>query len=102
MVAAWGNGYWIGLLDAAVERNATRATLEVRAGNVPAQRLYEKLGFAADGVRRRYYRDGEDGLIMTTPALNTPEMIVRIAAARAEAHDRAAQCLGRILEVGRA
>ncbi len=95
---AWrgcGLGQWllIGLLDAAIERGAQRSTLEVRAGNISAQRLYEKLGFEAAGLRRRYYRDGEDGLIMTTPPLDAPEMATRIAAARVEARERAAKCL---------
>ena len=41
-------------------------TLEVREGNAPAIALYEKLGFAAVGRRKRYYADTrEDALIMT-------------------------------------
>ena len=41
-------------------------TLEVRAGNVPAIGLYEKLGFEVVGRRRNYYREeGEDALLMT-------------------------------------
>ena len=40
-------------------------TLEVRASNVGAIALYEKLGFEARGVRRGYYTDNrEDALIM--------------------------------------
>lgn len=40
-------------------------TLEVRVSNGAAIRLYERLGFARHGVRRRYYSDnGEDALIM--------------------------------------
>jgi [ribosomal protein S18]-alanine N-acetyltransferase len=40
-------------------------TLEVRVSNHGAIRLYEKLGFAARGVRRGYYTDNrEDALIM--------------------------------------
>ncbi|WP_043640024.1 ribosomal protein S18-alanine N-acetyltransferase [Desulfovibrio sp. TomC] len=39
--------------------------LEVRAGNVPAKKLYLRHGFAVVGVRKRYYADnGEDALIM--------------------------------------
>jgi ribosomal protein S18 acetylase RimI-like enzyme len=64
---------------------------------VAAQRLYEKLGFEVAGLRRSYYRDGEDGLIMTTPPLNSPEMISRINAARVEARVRVAGCLERVL-----
>ena len=40
-------------------------TLEVRASNVPAIALYEKLGFAKIGRRKNYYRNPrEDALIM--------------------------------------
>ena len=47
-----------------------RFTLEVRRSNAPAIHLYEREGFRAAGVRRRYYQDnGEDALIMwRTPA----------------------------------
>lgn len=42
-----------------------RGYLEVRAGNVPARRLYARHGFSVVGVRKRYYPDnGEDALVM--------------------------------------
>ncbi len=42
-------------------------TLEVRVGNIPAIKLYEKFGFKSLGVRKGYYQDnGEDALIMWT------------------------------------
>ena len=49
---------------------AARYTLEVRTSNTGAIRLYERFGFRAAGMRRRYYQDnGEDALIMwRTPA----------------------------------
>lgn len=44
---------------------ARRATLEVRASNTGARRLYERLGFAPAGTRRNYYSDpAEDALIL--------------------------------------
>ena len=47
-----------------------RFTLEVRRSNSVAIRLYEREGFRAAGMRRRYYQDnGEDALVMwRTPA----------------------------------
>jgi ribosomal-protein-alanine N-acetyltransferase len=47
-----------------------RFTLEVRRSNLLAIRLYEREGFRAAGLRRRYYQDnGEDALVMwRTPA----------------------------------
>ena len=41
-------------------------TLEVRVSNEAAKGLYQGLGFEPAGVRRRYYSDGEDALIMWT------------------------------------
>lgn len=42
-----------------------RYTLEVRASNHEAVRMYERLGFHAQGRRSRYYHDnGEDAVIM--------------------------------------
>ena len=39
--------------------------LEVRQGNTAAQRLYERAGMTAAGVRREYYRDPvEDAVLM--------------------------------------
>jgi [ribosomal protein S18]-alanine N-acetyltransferase len=53
-------------LDVAAERGAGEAVLEVRAGNLPAQALYRRLGFEVVGQRRRYYREPvEDALVMT-------------------------------------
>ncbi|WP_248928748.1 ribosomal protein S18-alanine N-acetyltransferase [Paenibacillus hamazuiensis] len=44
---------------------AVRMTLEVRASNYIAQKLYEKMGFYSVGVRRGYYTDNrEDAIIM--------------------------------------
>ena len=46
-------------------RGAQRITLEVRASNDPAIRLYEKLGYAQVGLRKGYYeKPREDAIIM--------------------------------------
>ncbi len=38
--------------------------LEVRASNIPAQKLYKKKGFKIIGIHPSYYSDGEDAYIM--------------------------------------
>ncbi len=57
-------------LYARVQDANARYTLEVRQSNHSAIHLYEREGFRAAGLRRRYYQDnGEDALIMwRTPA----------------------------------
>ena len=52
------------LMRAATERGAERMTLEVRPSNTPALRLYEGLGFAAIGVRKKYYQDNDEDAIL--------------------------------------
>ena len=42
-------------LMVAAKRGTGRATLEVRASNERARRLYERLGFRLTGIRRGYY-----------------------------------------------
>ena len=47
------------------DRPNEQYTLEVRASNDPAIRLYERFGFRTAGRRRGYYHDNrEDALIM--------------------------------------
>jgi [ribosomal protein S18]-alanine N-acetyltransferase len=73
----------LALLDIALERRASEATLEVRLSNLPARRLYEKFGFRPVGIRPRYYTDNnEDALIMTTERLDGEAMRDRLARLR--------------------
>ncbi|HEX8940506.1 MAG TPA: ribosomal protein S18-alanine N-acetyltransferase [Candidatus Limnocylindrales bacterium] len=73
----------VALLDAAIERRAREATLEVRLSNLGARRLYEQYGFRPVGLRPRYYSDNnEDALIMTTEALDEAPMQARLARLR--------------------
>lgn len=53
------------LVEALKSRGSRCLTLEVRASNVPAITLYEKLGFSQIGRRKNYYRNPrEDALIL--------------------------------------
>ena len=53
-------------LDNASARGARLAVLEVRAGNLAARAMYERVGFKVVGERRNYYRQPvEDALVMT-------------------------------------
>src|SRR5205085_4636669 len=49
----------------AIAGGARSATLEVRHSNTAARRLYERLGFAVEGVRVDYYQQPrEDALVL--------------------------------------
>lgn len=57
------------LVDA-IQKGMIQATLEVRAQNSIAQKLYQRFRFEIVGRRPRYYRDNnEDALIMTVSNL---------------------------------
>ena len=43
---------------------ATECLLEVRVSNAPAIALYQKHGFEQIAVRKKYYENGEDALVM--------------------------------------
>lgn len=63
-----GHGFGRAMLEKmherAREQGAERILLEVRADNPRAQHLYERNGYRAIHVRRRYYEDGTDAIIM--------------------------------------
>ena len=64
----WGRGIGSRLLGEVLRRledgGAKRVFLEVRVDNHRAIRLYRKFGFRVAGVKRRYYLDGSDALVM--------------------------------------
>jgi ribosomal-protein-alanine N-acetyltransferase len=67
----------------------TEATLEVRASNYPAQKLYLRHGFEVAGIRYHYYHDnGEDAVIMTRPTLVPADLQSELAALEADVRAR--------------
>ena len=54
-------------------KGVEKITLEVRASNEPALRLYEKLGYTQVGLRKGYYeKPREDALILQKSLLSEP------------------------------
>lgn len=51
------------LIRLAEEQGVTTIHLEVRVGNDTAIRLYERMGFTRDGIRKQYYTDPVEGCI---------------------------------------
>ena len=61
-----GEALTTALIDYSRDAKLAFLTLEVRAGNVPAVSLYQKLGMKEEGRRKNFYRHPtEDALIMT-------------------------------------
>lgn len=50
--------------DEARQRGATVLRLEVRATSQPAIALYERFGFVRSGLRKAYYENGIDAVLM--------------------------------------
>lgn len=53
------------VFEAAQRRGCRKAHLEVRRSNLIAQQFYQSLGFRETGVRRNYYNQNEDALLMS-------------------------------------
>jgi len=51
-------------VDCAKELSLTAVFLEVRESNVPAIELYKKLEFREISIRKKYYPDGENAVVM--------------------------------------
>jgi ribosomal-protein-alanine N-acetyltransferase len=67
------------LCDLAVSNECTAMTLEVRASNDIAQRLYRRFGFVPAGVRKKYYENSEDAIVMWCHDLQGPDVASRLA-----------------------
>ena len=65
---ARGKGIGSMLMEAALKymrEISEEVSLQVRASNSAAIHLYERFGFKRQGTIKRYYRDGEDALVMS-------------------------------------
>ena len=64
------------LLDLAWEANrrgCEAMTLEVRHTNVAAQQVYRRFGFVPAGVRKKYYENRDDAIVMWCAGVQQPE-----------------------------
>jgi [ribosomal protein S18]-alanine N-acetyltransferase len=57
-------------------------TLEVRASSTGAQELYRRFGFAPAGVRKKYYENSEDAIVMWCHDIDSDEYATRLAGLR--------------------
>ncbi len=93
-----GEALFVALLAEATKRGTTWLSLEVRASNRIAQRLYEKYELAAYSRRKGYYtNDGEDALVMWSRSLRDPAYVARLNALR----DQLQRKVGESVEVPR-
>ena len=60
------------------DRGCEAMTLEVRHTNTAAQQLYRRFGFVPAGVRKRYYENTDDAIIMWAHGVNTSEFVDRL------------------------
>jgi ribosomal-protein-alanine N-acetyltransferase len=69
------------LLDLAWEahrRGCAAMTLEVRHTNMSAQKLYERFGFVPVGVRKKYYENRDDAIVMWCADIQQQEFLERL------------------------
>ncbi len=66
----WGTFLMDHLIKKARKAGSHYILLEVRPSNTAAMALYKKFGFYPSSVRKRYYRDGEDAVVMRKDLLS--------------------------------
>lgn len=72
----------VALADEAVRRGCVSWTLEVRASSEGARELYRTFGFAPAGIRKNYYDNVEDAIVMWCHDITTPEYAARLESLR--------------------
>lgn len=60
----YGTRLTAALVNKAWELGATAMTLEVREGNIAAQKVYLTCGFASEGIRPNYYEDNHENAVI--------------------------------------
>lgn len=74
-----GTRLLVALARAAVARDATNLTLEVRVSNAGAQAMYRAFGFCEAGVRKGYYTESnEDAIVMWARDVHEPDYLARL------------------------
>jgi ribosomal-protein-alanine N-acetyltransferase len=66
------------LVILARDRGCLAMTLEVRHTNTAAQQLYRRFGFVPAGIRKKYYENKDDAIIMWAHGIDTPEFLERV------------------------
>ncbi len=59
-----GEGLISKMLEVCRKEEIFEVNLEVRASNIAAQNLYQKMGFSEVGLRKLYYENKEDAILM--------------------------------------
>jgi ribosomal-protein-alanine N-acetyltransferase len=85
--AGLGTRLMLQLVAAGLARGASHLTLEVRSTNTGAQRLYEKFGMVAVGVRKHYYRD-DDAVVMWVRDIDQSDYASRLEEIEARLEER--------------
>ncbi len=68
----------VSLARTAIARGCASWTLEVRISSTGAQDLYRTFGFEAAGVRKNYYDNTEDAIVMWCHDIRSPEYAERL------------------------
>jgi ribosomal-protein-alanine N-acetyltransferase len=76
-----GRRLLVHLMRTARQLGCDAMTLEVRVTNTGAQALYRQFGFAPAGIRKRYYENTDDALVMWCHDLGGDDVARRLAEA---------------------
>jgi len=68
----------VALAHGIIERGCVAWTLEVRASSEGAQALYRRFGFVPAGIRKHYYDNSEDAIVMWCHDIDTSAYAERL------------------------